>query len=49
MRLTQVRSEQSPEEMREQVTRRGINKAFQAEGTRGAKALRLLPWYKEKY
>ena len=43
MRFTQVRSEQSPEEVREQITRIGMNKAFQAEGTRSAKALRLLP------
>ena len=43
MRSTQVRFGQSPEEVREQVTRIGVNKAFQAEGMARAKALRLLP------
>lgn len=37
-----MRFEQSPEEVRKQVMRIGVNEAFQVEGIAGAKVLCLL-------
>ena len=39
---TKVRLEQSPEEIRKQVMRIGVNKVFQAEGTVSAKSLEVV-------